>query len=92
MDAKVSNSSNQTSSMKQSFTLNQCVRLIYGETTPEESMMLTEIISGNVRLRTEFEDMQKAYDALSTDLLSPRTETTKNLLKYSRDTALHLSC
>jgi len=92
MDANVSISSNQTSYMKQSFTLNQCVRLIYGETTPEESMMLEEIISGNERLRAEFEDMQKAFCALSTELLSPRTETTKYILKYSRDTALHLSC
>jgi len=92
MDANVSISSNQTSYMKQSFTLNQCVRLIYGETTPEESMMLEEIISGNARLRGEFEDMRKAYRALSTDLLTPQTQTMKSILKYSRDTALHLSC
>lgn len=78
--------------MKQSFTLQQCVRHLYGETTPEESMMLEEIISGNDRLRAEFESMQEVYDALSTDLLSPRMESTKLILKYSRDTALHLSC
>ncbi len=78
--------------MKQSFTLNQCVRLIYGETTPDESIMLEEIISGNDRLRVEFKDMQKAFSALSTDLITPRTETMKAILKYSRDTALHLSC
>jgi len=77
--------------MKQSFTLNQCVRLIYGETTLDESLMLQEIILGNDRLRAEFEVMQKSYSALSTELLSPGTETTKKILKYSRDTALHLS-
>jgi hypothetical protein len=55
-------------------------------------MMLEEIISGNDRLRAEFESMQEVYDALSTDLLSPRMESTKLILKYSRDTALHLSC
>jgi hypothetical protein len=78
--------------MKQSFTLNQCVRLIYGETTPDESMMLKEIISGNDRLRAEYEDMQSAFNALGMDLMTPRTETMKAVLKYSRDTALHLSC
>jgi hypothetical protein len=78
--------------MKQSFTLNQCVRLIYGETTPDESTMLTEIISGNDHLKAEFEDMQKAYHTLNSGLLSPRMETTKMIRKYSRDTALHLSC
>ncbi len=78
--------------MKQSFTLNQCVRLIYGETTPEESMMLAEIISGNDRLKGEFEEMQEAFRALNADLLSPASETTKMILKHSRDTALHLSC
>lgn len=83
---------NQTSFMVESFTLNQCVRLMYGETTPEESNMLTEIISGNDRLRAEFEDMQKGFRALGTTLLSPKAEVTKAILKYSRDTALHLSC
>ena len=78
--------------MVQSFTLNQCVRLIYGETTLDESLMLEEIISGNDRLKAEFENMQNAYNALSMELLSPRTDTTKAILKYSRDTALHLSC
>ena len=78
--------------MKQSFTLNQCVRLIFGETTPDEGLMLQEIISGNDRLKAEFNDMQQAYQALNTELLSPKAETTKAILKYSRDTALHLSC
>lgn len=78
--------------MKQNFTLNQCVRLIYGETTPEESTMLREIISGNDALRAEFENMQKGFDALSMSLLSPRRQTTDAILKHSRDTALHLSC
>lgn len=78
--------------MKQSFTLHQCVRLIFGETTPDEGLMLQEIISGNDRLKAEFNDMQQAYQALSTELLSPKAETTKAILKYSRDTALHLSC
>ena len=82
----------QNSSMKQSFTLNQCVRLIFGETTPAEGAMLREIISGNVLLKAEFENMQEVVSAMSMDFLSPRHETTKSILKYSRDTALHLSC
>ena len=78
--------------MKQSFTLNQCVRLIYGETTPEESMMLSEIISGNDSLRAEVENMQRVQVALASASLSPNADIVKSILKYSRDTALHLSC
>ena len=78
--------------MVQSFTLNQCVRLIYGETTPEESVMLAELISGNDHLRTEFENMQEGFETLGSALLSPKTDVTRAILKYSRDTALHLSC
>ena len=77
--------------MVQSFTLNQCVRLIYGETTPEESTMLQEIISGNERLKAEFENMQEGFRALDTVMLAPDADTMKSILKYSRDTALHLS-
>jgi hypothetical protein len=54
--------------------------------------MLREIISGNDTLKAEFENMQEVVGALSTELLSPRRETVKSILKYSRDTALHLSC
>ena len=78
--------------MVQSFTLNQCVRLIYGETTPEESIMLEEIISGNERLKAEYESMKEGFHALDGALLSPGADTMKSILKHSRDTALHLSC
>lgn len=78
--------------MKQSFTLNQCVRMLYGETSLNESQMLQEMISGNESLKAEFENMQKGHQALSMDLLSPRTETLKSILRQSRDTAFHLSC
>ncbi len=78
--------------MEQSFTLNQCVRLIYGETTPEESAMLEEIISGNDRVRAAYEDMQKGFHLLGNVFLSPKADVLKSILKHSRDTALHLSC
>lgn len=78
--------------MKQSFTLNQCVRLIYGETSPQESAMLMEIISGNEKLKAEFDDMQIVFSALESESRGPSTEVTQSILKYSRDNALHLSC
>ena len=78
--------------MKQSFTLNQCVRLLYGETTPEESSMLQEIIDGNAMLKAEFEGMRDAHRALSAEFLSPSQPSVSKILKHSRDTALHLSC
>jgi hypothetical protein len=78
--------------MEQSFTLNQCVRLIYGETTPEESSMLLEVINGNARLKAEYENMQRGFKALGRSLLEPRRDVVGSILKYSRNTAIHLSC
>jgi hypothetical protein len=66
--------------MEQNFTLNQCVRLIYGETTPEESMMLSEIISGNDTLRAEVDKMQKAHNVLSSLCLNPDADVVKSIL------------
>jgi hypothetical protein len=73
--------------MKQSFTLNQCLRLLYNETTPEESFMLMEIIEQNPRLKAEFERMQEAHRMLNESILSPSRRSVNIVRQYNRDSA-----
>ena len=71
--------------MKQSFTLNQCLRLLYKETTPEESAMLREIILHNSTLKQEFTKMRNAYRTLCSAVIAPANESVESILKYNQD-------
>ena len=71
--------------MKQSFTLNQCLRLLYKETTAEESDMLVEMIQHNSTLKQEFSKMQEAYRTLCSTVIAPARESVESVLKYNQD-------
>lgn len=73
--------------MKQSFTLNQCLRLLYNETTAEESFMLMEIIEQNAPLKAEFRKMQEAREILDNAILAPSHRTLSTVRQYNRDSA-----
>jgi hypothetical protein len=77
--------------MKPSFTLNQCLRMLYGETSPEESYMLREVIETNDKLNGEFTQMKKTLLSLRKTLNRPSQPVVENILKYSRDNALEFS-
>ncbi len=77
--------------MKPSFTLNQCLRMLYGETSPEESYMLREVIESNDMLNGEFTQMKKTLLSLRKTLSRPSQPVVENILKYSRDNALEFS-
>ena len=51
--------------MKQTFTLNQCVRMLFGETTPEETFMLNEIIANNAILESQVSELRQGFEALN---------------------------
>jgi hypothetical protein len=69
--------------MKQSFTLNQLTRLLYKETTPEESVMLIELTELCAPLKEQFEEMKMGKKELDKIDLSPSSETVLEILKYS---------
>lgn len=73
--------------MKQSFTLNQCLRLLYNETTAEESFMLMEIIEQNPSLRAEFGKMREAREILDNAILAPSHRSVSTVRQYNRDSA-----
>ena len=77
--------------MKQTFTLNQCVRMLYGETTPEETFMLQEIIDSNENLGRQVREMRQGFEALSFDETSPKPSVVNSILRYSRNNALEFS-
>ena len=77
--------------MKQTFTLNQCVRMLYGETSPEESFMLQEIIDHNDDLKQQVQEMREGFETLSFHENAPSTDVVNRVLIYSRDNALKFS-
>ena len=77
--------------MEQSFTLNQCLRLVYNELTPAEGDMLREVIRYNERLGQEFDKIQNAHDLLGRRSVSPRTSSIETIKQYSRKRQLQLS-
>jgi hypothetical protein len=65
--------------------------MLYGETTPEESYMLREVIETNDKLYGEFAQMKKTLLSLRKNNSRPSQPAVENILKYSRDNALKLS-
>ena len=77
--------------MKQTFTLNQCLRMLYGETTPEESFMLNEIIDHNATLNREVKQMREMIQELNSMVYAPSSSSVDNILRIGRDKALEFS-
>ena len=58
--------------MKQNFTLNQLTRLLYEETTPEETSMLLELTALCTPLGEQFEEMRSNKQILDELVLHSR--------------------
>jgi hypothetical protein len=65
--------------------------MLYGETSPEESFMLREVIENNDKLNGEFAQMKNSLLSLRKTITSPSQSVVENILKYSRDNALEFS-
>ncbi len=65
--------------------------MLYGETTPEESYMLHEIIEQNDTLKGEFHKMRSSKRALYTNTRRPSRSVVNNILNYSKDNSLEFS-
>ena len=77
--------------MKQTFTLNQCVRMLFGETTPEETFMLNEIIANNAILESQVSELRQGFEALNFQSFEPTDSVVNNVLRYNRDSTLEFS-
>ncbi len=65
--------------------------MLYGETTPEETFMLQEIIDSNENLGRQVREMRQGFEALSFDETSPKPSVVNSILRYSRNNALEFS-
>ncbi len=65
--------------------------MLYGETTPEETFMLQEIIDSNEDLGHQVREMRQGFEALSFDETSPKPSVVNSILRYSRNNALEFS-
>lgn len=65
--------------------------MLYGETSPEESYMLRELIENNERLNGEYAQMKNSLLSLRKTQYRPSQPVVENILKYSRDNALKVS-
>ena len=65
--------------------------MLYGETTPEESFMLNEIIEHNATLKEEVSQMRQTIRELNTPLSEPDSTVVQNILRYNSDKALEFS-
>ena len=65
--------------------------MLYGETTPEESFMLNEIIEHNATLKEEVSQLRQNIQELNMPLSEPDASVVQNILRYNRDKALNVS-
>ena len=65
--------------------------MLYGETSPEESFMLREVIENNDKLNGEYTQMKNSLLSLRKTIAAPSQPVVENVLKYSRDNALEFS-
>lgn len=65
--------------------------MLYGETTPEESFMLSEIIENNNQLKHEVRKMRDTMSSLDMPLFAPSEGVVENILSNSRGKALEFS-
>ena len=65
--------------------------MLYGETSPEESFMLREVIENNDKLNGEYAEMKNSLLSLRKTAHHPSQPAMENILKYSRDNALKFS-
>ena len=65
--------------------------MLYGETSPDESYMLREVIENNEKLNGEYTQMKNSLLSLRKTIHRPSQPVMENILKYSRDNALKFS-
>jgi hypothetical protein len=74
--------------MEKTYTQEQLVRFIYGESSPEEMTGIATAMRSDFDLWERFQLMKDSTDALTCQMASPKQSTIENLLRYSRSTAL----
>ena len=76
--------------MTQNFTLNDLIRLVYKETSPEEEFVIREDITSDWQVREVYEELVCASEKLPKATFAPSHRCINNILHYSKLTALQV--
>jgi hypothetical protein len=74
--------------MKQTFTTNDLIKLLYCECTHDEAADIAYGLESEERLNTEFAELQIAHRELSKLTVKAPSHCIRNILDYSSRTAL----
>ena len=69
--------------MKQVFTQNDLIRLVYKETTTVEKAEIEKAISEDWMLKEAYDEIFEAYKSLPKATFSPSNSSISNILMYS---------
>lgn len=74
--------------MKQTFTPEQLLRLLYNETSLAETLEMVDEMERDPLLREEFEEMIEAFHQLPRVTFRPSSQTISQILEYSEQATL----
>jgi len=74
--------------MKHNFTLNHLVKFIYKETTIAETIAISNALQSDWELYESYEELKKSFNQLPQVTFSPSQDSIKNILRYSKETAV----
>lgn len=78
--------------MRHTSTRNLLVKKVYGETSAWENEMLTESMTGNWKLKEDFEAIQEVVKKLNSETYSPSKTSIQIILEHSKKKAPVATC
>jgi hypothetical protein len=75
-------------SMKQTFTQEQLLQLIYKETSLAESLEMEEALDRDPQLQEEYNELLEAFRELPKVSFQPSAQTISSILSYSEQATL----
>jgi hypothetical protein len=74
--------------MRQNFTPNHLLRLLYNETSPTGKLAMQEVLQEDTAMNRDFHEMLQGYQQLPKVQFRPKAATIQRILRYSERTAV----
>jgi len=78
--------------MKQTYTINDLLRILYKEVPVEDALSVTTRLAENYMLKEAFTELLDAKSALPKVGFLPSKDTLNSILKYSESTLMEATC
>jgi hypothetical protein len=69
--------------MTKTFTQNDLIRFIYRETTEEEALEISRVLSFDAALQLHYRELMLAKNEMEKAQLEPSPEAVENILRYA---------